>query len=77
MNTLVSTIGQFPAEERATAIGLFPFITYVAAGLGGAVYGSLHAAQGFMTVLLAATATLWLAAAPVSVMLPRRVAVSS
>ncbi|CAN5554930.1 MFS transporter [soil metagenome] len=72
MNTLVSFIGQSPPEERATAMGLFSFVTYLAVFVGGAVYGSIYAGQGFMTVSLAATATLWIATVLVSIMLPRR-----
>jgi predicted MFS family arabinose efflux permease len=72
MNTLVSYIGGAPPAERATAMGLFSFITYVAVGLGGAVYGSVYAAQGFAFVSFAATAGLWIAAVIVLTLLPRK-----
>jgi predicted MFS family arabinose efflux permease len=72
MNTLVSYLGGTPAAERATAMGLFSFITYVAVGLGGAVYGSIYAAFGFTVVSFAATAGLWVAAVLVLTLLPRK-----
>jgi predicted MFS family arabinose efflux permease len=72
MNTLVSYIGGAPPAERATAMGLFSFITYVAVGLGGAVYGSVYTAFGFAVVSFAATAGLWIAAGLVLIVLPRK-----
>lgn len=71
MNTLVSYIGRAPQAERSTAMGLFSFITYVAVGLGGAVYGSVYAAHGIFANMFAATATLWIGAAVVFLLLPR------
>jgi MFS transporter, DHA1 family, inner membrane transport protein len=73
MNTLVSYIGGAPPAERGTAMGLFSFITYVAVGIGGAVYGSVYAAKGFAFVSFAATAGLWIAAVIVLTLLPRKV----
>ncbi|MFZ5676052.1 MAG: MFS transporter [Pseudomonadota bacterium] len=73
MNVLVSYIGAAPAAERSTAMGLFSFITYVAVGIGGGVYGSVYAAYGFFATSLAATASLWLGAALVLLFLPRTV----
>jgi predicted MFS family arabinose efflux permease len=71
MNTLVSYIGGAPQAERSTAMGLFSFITYVAVGLGGAVYGSVYAAHGIFANTLAATATLWIGAAVVFMLMPK------
>jgi predicted MFS family arabinose efflux permease len=71
MNTLVSYIGGAPQAERSTAMGLFSFITYVAVGLGGAVYGSVYAAHGIFANTLAATATLWIGAAVVFLLMPK------
>lgn len=73
MNVLVSYIGAAPAAERSTAMGLFSFITYVAVGIGGAVYGSVYAAYGFFATSLAATASLWVGAALVLLFLPKTV----
>jgi predicted MFS family arabinose efflux permease len=73
MNTLVTYIGGAPAAERATAMGLFSFITYVAVGLGGAVYGAVYAAKGFAIVSFAAAAGVWIAAVLVFTLLPRKV----
>jgi hypothetical protein len=53
-------------------MGLFSFITYVAVGLGGAVYGSVYTAFGFAVVSFAATAGLWIAAVLVLMLLPRK-----
>jgi DHA1 family inner membrane transport protein len=74
MNVLVSYIGAAPPAARSTAMGLFSFITYVAVGLGGAVFGSVYAQMGFGTVSYAAAATLWLAALAVAVLLRRQTA---
>jgi DHA1 family inner membrane transport protein len=74
MNVLVSYIGAAPAAARSTAMGLFSFITYVAVGLGGAVFGSVYAQMGFGTVSYVAAATLWLAALAVAVLLRRQAA---
>ena len=71
MNVLVSYIGSAPAAERSTAMGLFSFITYVAVGLGGGVYGSVYAAHGFFATSLAATASLWVGAGLVLLFLPK------
>jgi DHA1 family inner membrane transport protein len=71
MNTLVSYIGAAPPAERSTAMGLFSFITYVAVGLGGGVYGSVYASYGFFATCLAATASLWIGAALVFMFLPK------
>jgi MFS transporter, DHA1 family, inner membrane transport protein len=71
MNALVSYIGAAPQAERSTAMGLFSFITYVAVGLGGAVYGSVYAAHGIFANTFAATATLWIGAAVVFILLPK------
>ncbi|MGE0008204.1 MAG: MFS transporter [Parvibaculaceae bacterium] len=71
MNTLVSFIGAAPQAERSTAMGLFSFITYVAVGLGGAVYGSVYAAHGFFANTIAATATLWIGALVVFLLMPK------
>lgn len=71
MNTLVSCIGAAPQAERSTAMGLFSFITYVAVGLGGAVYGSVYAAYGFFANAAAATVTLWIGAAVVFFLMPK------
>jgi predicted MFS family arabinose efflux permease len=71
MNTLVSYIGAAPQAVRSTAMGLFSFITYVAVGLGGAVYGSVYAAHGIFANTLAATATLWIGAGVVFMLMPR------
>jgi len=71
MNTLVSYIGAAPRAERSTAMGLFSFITYVAVGLGGGVYGSVYATYGFFATSLAATLSLWIGALLVLMFLPR------
>jgi predicted MFS family arabinose efflux permease len=71
MNTLVSYIGAAPQAVRSTAMGLFSFVTYVAVGLGGAVYGSVYAAYGIFANTLAATATLWIGAGVVFMLMPR------
>jgi DHA1 family inner membrane transport protein len=71
MNTLVSYIGAAPPAERSTAMGLFSFITYVAVGLGGAVYGSVYAAHGIFANTMAATVTLWIGAAVVFLLMPK------
>jgi len=71
MNVLVSYIGSAPAAERSTAMGLFSFITYVAVGLGGGVYGSVYAAHGFFATSFAATASLWVGAVLVLLFLPK------
>jgi hypothetical protein len=52
-------------------MGLFSFITYVAVGLGGAVYGSVYAAHGIFANTIAATATLWIGAVVVFLLMPR------
>jgi DHA1 family inner membrane transport protein len=72
MNVLVSFMGQAPAEKRGTVMGLFSCITYVAHGLGGAVYGGVYAGHGFTAVSFAATATLFTASLAVALFLPRR-----
>ncbi|WP_374308085.1 MFS transporter [Dongia sp.] len=74
MNVLVSFIGSAPASARSTAMGLFSFITYVAVGLGGAVFGSVYTHAGFAAVSFAATAMLWCAALAVALFLRRQVA---
>lgn len=71
MNVLVSYIGATPQAERSTAMGLFSFITYVAVGLGGSVYGSVYATHGFLATSLAATASLWVGAVLVLLFLPK------
>ncbi len=71
MNTLVSYIGAAPPAERSTIMGLFSFITYVAVGLGGGVYGSVYASYGFFATSFAATASLWIGALLVLVFLPK------
>ena len=71
MNTLVSYIGAAPQAVRSTAMGLFSFITYVAVGLGGALYGSIYAAHGIFANTFAATATLWIGAAVVFMLMPK------
>ena len=43
-----------------------------AVGFGGAVYGSVYSAFGFAVVSFAATAGLWIAAALVLTLLPRK-----
>jgi len=77
MNTLVSYIGAAPPAERSTAMGLFSFITYVAVGLGGGVYGSVYAHYGFFATSLAATASLWIGALLVLIFLPKSATASS
>lgn len=72
MNVLVSFMGSAPSDRRGTVMGLFSCITYLAHGLGGAIYGGVYAAHGFTVVSLAATATLLAAAAAVAVSLPRK-----
>jgi MFS transporter, DHA1 family, inner membrane transport protein len=71
MTSLVAYLGLAPAEKRSTIMGLFSFITYVAVGLGGAIYGSVYDHFGFAVVSLMATATLWLAALAVTLLRPR------
>jgi predicted MFS family arabinose efflux permease len=71
MTSLVAYLGLAPAEKRGTIMGLFSFITYVAVGLGGAIYGSVYDHFGFASVSLAATATLWSAALAVTLLRPR------
>jgi len=71
MNVLVSYIGATPAAERSTAMGLFSFITYVAVGLGGGLYGSVYATYGFFATSFAATASLWAGAVLVLLFLPK------
>lgn len=73
MNVLVSFIGDAPAAERSTAMGLFSFITYLAVGLGGAVYGTVYAQMGFMPVSFAAMLGMVLAAILVACFLKRAV----
>lgn len=63
MTVLVSLMSATPPEVRGTAMGLFSAVTYLAQGLGSAVYGGIYAAHGFMAVSLAAAATLFAAAA--------------
>ena len=62
MTCLVSFIGTLSAEERGALMGFFSFVTYVALGLGGALYGPVYDAYGFAAASLAATLTLWIAA---------------
>jgi predicted MFS family arabinose efflux permease len=76
MNVLVSFIGSAPPAARSTAMGLFSFITYVAVGLGGAIFGTVYAQAGFEAVSFAAAATLWIAALLVALLLKQQVAVS-
>jgi predicted MFS family arabinose efflux permease len=71
MTSLVAYLGLAPADERATVMGLFSFITYVAVGLGGAIYGTIYDRFGFIAVSLAATATLWVAALGVLTFRPK------
>jgi DHA1 family inner membrane transport protein len=71
MNVLVSFIGSAPQAERSTAMGLFSFITYAAVGLGGAVYGGVYAASGFMPVSWAAMAGMLAAALLIGCFLKR------
>ncbi len=59
MTTLVSFMGGLSAERRGTVMGLFSFVTYVAVGVGGAVYGPIYEHYGFFPVALAATAMLF------------------
>ena len=59
MTTLVSFMGGLSAECRGTVMGLFSFVTYVAVGVGGAVYGPVYEHYGFFPVALAATAMLF------------------
>jgi predicted MFS family arabinose efflux permease len=70
MNVLVSFMGSSPAEKRSTVMGLFSGVTYIAHGLGGAVYGGVYAAYGFSAVSFAATATLFVASVAVALFLP-------
>lgn len=77
MNVLVSFIGSAPPAARSTAMGLFSFITYVAVGLGGAVFGSVYTQLGFAAVSYSATALLWIAAVIVALFLKRQVAVAA
>ncbi|WP_374367748.1 MFS transporter [Dongia sp.] len=74
MNVLVSFIGGAPAAERSTAMGLFSFITYLAVGMGGAVYGAVYAQVGFMPVSFAAMLGMVLAAILVAGFLKKAVA---
>ena len=62
MTALVSYLGSLSAERHGPIMGLFSFVTYVALGLAGAIYGSVYAAWGFFAVSFAAAATLWTAA---------------
>jgi predicted MFS family arabinose efflux permease len=62
MTSLVTFLGSLAPEKRGLIMGLFSFVTYVALGVAGAVYGSVYAAHGFYAVSFAATATLWAAA---------------
>jgi len=77
MNVLVSFIGSAPPAARSTAMGLFSFITYVAVGIGGAVFGSVYTQLGFAAVCYAATATLWIAAVIVGLLLKRQIAAAA
>ncbi len=77
MNVLVSFIGSAPPAARSTAMGLFSFITYVAVGLGGAVFGTVYVELGFAAVSYSATAMLWTAAVIVGLRLKRQVAVAA
>jgi len=70
MTSLVSYLGQAPIEKRSTIMGLFSFTTYLAVGVGGAIYGSVYDQFGFLAVSLAATATLWLGATAVLLLRP-------
>ncbi len=72
MNVLVSFISTAPPAARSTAMGLFSFITYVAVGLGGAIFGTVYTVAGFSAVSFAATATLWFAALLVALLLKRQ-----
>lgn len=62
MNSLVSLMGTAPPGNRATVMGLFSAVTYLAQGAGGAAYGGVYDAHGFMAVCFAATVTAWGAA---------------
>ena len=59
MTCLVSFIGTLSAEERGALMGFFSFVTYVALGLGGALYGPVYDAYGFAATSLAATRVVW------------------
>jgi len=72
MTVLVSFMGSAPTERRGTVMGLFSCTTYVAHALGGGLYGSIYAANGFAAVSIAATGTLFLAALAVAIFLPRQ-----
>jgi len=71
MTSLVAYLGSAPADKRGTIMGLFSFVTYVAVGLGGAIYGTVYDHFGFAAVSWAATATLWVAALAVLALRPR------
>jgi MFS transporter, DHA1 family, inner membrane transport protein len=62
MTAIVSNLGSLSAERRGTVMGLFSFVTYVALGSAGAIYGSVYDAYGFYAVSFAAMATLCAAA---------------
>jgi predicted MFS family arabinose efflux permease len=74
MTALVAFLGSLAAEKRGTIMGLFSFVTYVAVGAGGAIYGSVYDAYGFLPVSWAAAAGVVLAAILIFALRPRTVA---
>lgn len=72
MTSLVSYIGALSPAHRGTAMGLFSFITYVALGLAGAVYGPVYEAHGFAATSYASAATAFAVAVIFAWRRPRR-----
>lgn len=63
MTALVSFMGSLSAPLRGTVMGLFSFVTYLAVGVAGAVYGPIYGSRGFIAVSAAAAVTLLAASA--------------
>ncbi|MCB1377776.1 MAG: MFS transporter [Alphaproteobacteria bacterium] len=72
MTTLVSFMGALSPAYRGTVMGLFSFITYLALGLAGAIYGPVYDAHGFLAVSAASASTLFVAAMMTQAVLGRR-----
>jgi DHA1 family inner membrane transport protein len=72
MTSLVSYMGALSPALRGTVMGLFSFVTYVALGTAGAVYGPVYDSRGFFAVSFASAIQLGLAALTFGLLRPRR-----
>lgn len=63
MTSLVAHVSSLSVARRGAIMGLFTFVTYVALGIAGAVYGAVYDRYGFLPVSLAAAVTMFAAAA--------------